>query len=911
MYDPVEITRRLIFGTSDPSIIDYNDHIRLRGVDPDTQYYDMSTYLTSGAGRYAYLSLFGTVRKFFDSTSLRDKDYTFAELTSPDLLNLSAGDLELRISQYGTDIFSADLAERAYIFGTTGFKLDVFNATFKVAGGVKSIEGIEVRALADGFDFQAGTLAAQLVNDVLLNPTLDPYGLARGEVVINYTGSGKTYVNYGQSDFTADRVKEADVNVSGSSNQRVRDLAGISTLAATGGLSYFSRITSDRFLSYINLGRKVIYGTPEDDNLDRSDAKVSLNALDEIQIIGGEGNDTITGSTFGDDLDGGSGNDVLDGGLGNDFLDGGDGNDILKGNLGDDFFFGGKGNDTINGGAFVFGLFEGDDKANYLGKPTDYDIEFLSDKTIRITDKVGDRDGSDILTGVETAGFLENSVSLKLTPGQDIAFVIDTTGSMFDDIVAVKARASDIVNAVFEGDRGFLNSRIAVVGYNDPETSTFLSFTDQPKIADRKTAAINAINNITVGGGGDFPEAVNAGLIRALSGGAGKWRKEAVARRIILFGDAPPKDTDLRADVLRLAADTGISIEGTIRTSSLDSGLAVTRFAATEVSADGTSVTFPVEIFTVLIGNDPTTLADFTSLANATGGKTFNSADASGVVDALIAAIETPVTLNKAPIAQDDTATTQQNKAVSVAVLANDSDPNGDKLAITDFAQGSKGSVTQNGDSLVYTPNRQLNPTVGFIDSFSYTISDGKGGTGTATITIAVGKTQDGGNGDDVLAGTSGDDVLSGGNGKDSLTGDLGNDVLTGGNGNDSLDGGSGNDSLTGGNGNDTLIGGLGNDVLIGDNGNDILFGGLGNDTLTGGNGSDIFKLAFGDGIDLITDFKKGNDTLGLIGSLKFGVNVSTQILNGETLVLSDGETLARLTGGFTLTGADFTTAFV
>ncbi len=135
---------------------------------------------------------------------------------------------------------------------------------------------------------------------------------------------------------------------------------------------------------------------------------------------------------------------------------------------------------------------------------------------------------------------------------------------------------------------------------------------------------------------------------------------------------------------------------------------------------------------------------------------------------------------------------------------------------------------------------------------------------------MAVGKIEDGGNGNDSLTGTPGDDLISGGNGKDVLTG---------------MDG---------------------NDTLLGGNAKDILIGGLGNDILTGGNGNDIFGLSAGDGSDLITDFKKGQDTLGLIGNLAFGSNVSTQILNGETLIWSNGEELARLTGTFALTGADF-----
>ena len=153
-----------------------------------------------------------------------------------------------------------------------------------------------------------------------------------------------------------------------------------------------------------------------------------------------------------------------------------------------------------------------------------------------------------------------------IVKGIDLSFVIDTTGSMWDDIAAVKASAADIIDAVFGGEEGTLDSRISVVGYNDPNAETFLSFTEQPDIADRKAAALNAINAITVGGGGDFPEAVNTGLLRALDGSSGEWRENAAARRIVLFGDAPAKDTDLRDEVIALANDLNVDIDGEVLT---------------------------------------------------------------------------------------------------------------------------------------------------------------------------------------------------------------------------------------------------------------------------------------------------------------------------------------------------------
>lgn len=75
--------------------------------------------------------------------------------------------------------------------------------------------------------------------------------------------------------------------------------------------------------------------------------------------------------------------------------------------------------------------------------------------------------------------------------------------------------------------------------------------------------------------------------------------------------------------------------------------------------------------------------------------------------------------------------------------------------------------------------------------------------------------------------------------------------------GNDTLLGGSGDDILFGQGGNDYLDGGKGNDILLGGTGNDTLIGGQGNDILIGGTGADTFVWRSGDvGNDVIKDFK-------------------------------------------------------
>jgi Bacterial Ig domain len=89
---------------------------------------------------------------------------------------------------------------------------------------------------------------------------------------------------------------------------------------------------------------------------------------------------------------------------------------------------------------------------------------------------------------------------------------------------------------------------------------------------------------------------------------------------------------------------------------------------------------------------------------------------------------------NHAPTAGDDVIATTENVTASVDVLANDSDPDGDPLAVTTHTSAVHGAVTFAGTVATYTP------AAGFIgsDSFTYTLGDGRGGTATATVAISV-----------------------------------------------------------------------------------------------------------------------------------------------------------------------------
>jgi Ca2+-binding RTX toxin-like protein len=549
-----------------------------------------------------------------------------------------------------------------------------------------------------------------------------------------------------------------------------------------------------------------------------------------------------------------------------DLLIGGPLDDTLESSKGDDFLFGAGGNDELNGGT-------GKDTGVYFGRPLDYDIRRNSvDGSWSVRNVRGAKDaGSDTLKGVEVVQFDNGKTyNLKkngLTFQTDIAFVIDTTGSMAPSIEGVKTSASEVINAVFADDQK--DGRIGVVGFKDntipgEASQVILPFTDQDDFEARKSAAIAAINSITVNGGGDRPETSFDGLRVALNGSMGQWRFGAGVMRVILFTDADAKDGFLKAQVDALASSIGATIEtsdrllgsgGSVDTFNLtfggdESGDSVDTFSPAfrgnePISAQRSQpddfnanppfpfvpsgdpippdpTTAQLQIFTIFTGPSSVDTSDFESIAGTTGGRFFRSTTGDAVVDTVLNIINLPpVGENTPPTAVNDTLTTNQTIAVSINVLANDSDPNGNVITIKTFDGASTGGgnvVLDNrgtpdnltDDRLLYTPLATFSGS----DNFTYTISDGTD-TATASVVVEVGVNLDGSNGPDELTGTPGDDRLNGSNGKDTLTGLAGNDTLSGDNGDDILNGGAGVDKLAGGLGSDILTGGSEADTFV------------------------------------------------------------------------------------------------
>ena len=170
------------------------------------------------------------------------------------------------------------------------------------------------------------------------------------------------------------------------------------------------------------------------------------------------------------------------------------------------------------------------------------------------------------------------------------------------------------------------------------------------------------------------------------------------------------------------------------------------------------------------------------------------------------------------------------------------------------------------------------------------------------------------------LTGSAMKDALTGDGNPNVLKGMGGDDTLVGGAGNDKLYGGDGDDTLSASDGANTLDGGAGDDTITGGSGNDTINGGAGDDQMSGGGGQDTFVFSpdDGEGDDVITGLTElansaidlsaydlDQETLiGLIDVFGGNVRVDLTSVGGGKIVL-DGVT--ALTGVGTVTGGALT----
>ncbi len=100
-------------------------------------------------------------------------------------------------------------------------------------------------------------------------------------------------------------------------------------------------------------GNDTLTGTANADYIDANNRPGHLGVADTDVLNGGGGDDVLLGRFGVDSLNGGAGEDSLDGGEGHDSLDGGEDSDTLLGGGGEDLLSGGSGDDSIDGGSGI------------------------------------------------------------------------------------------------------------------------------------------------------------------------------------------------------------------------------------------------------------------------------------------------------------------------------------------------------------------------------------------------------------------------------------------------------------------------------------------------------------------------------------------------------------------------------
>lgn len=116
----------------------------------------------------------------------------------------------------------------------------------------------------------------------------------------------------------------------------------------------------------------------------------------------------------------------------------------------------------------------------------------------------------------------------------DIMFVVDATSSMSDEIAYLKAELSDVIRQVSLEAEDEMEINVGAVFYKDKWDDYLTAVSD---LSPDLSKTLEFIDEQSIGGGADFPEAMEMGLEKAL---AQEWNEASINRIIFLVLDAPP-----------------------------------------------------------------------------------------------------------------------------------------------------------------------------------------------------------------------------------------------------------------------------------------------------------------------------------------------------------------------------------
>lgn len=236
------------------------------------------------------------------------------------------------------------------------------------------------------------------------------------------------------------------------------------------------------------------------------------------------------------------------------------------------------------------------------------------------------------------------------------------------------------------------------------------------------TATTNGTKGIVTRSGNSVTYTPNANVngsdtfTYTISDGNGGTATGNVTVTITAINDAPVAITDTTTT----NEDTAVSLNPTTNDTDAENN---TLTITAKTNGSNGSVTYT--------GNTVT----YTPNTNFNGSDSFTYTISDGNGGSAIGTVNVTITaVNDAPVAVTDTTTTNEDTAVSLNPTTNDTDVENNTITISATTNGSNGVVSYSGNIATYTPNANFNGT----DSFTYSLSDGNGGTATGTVNVTI-----------------------------------------------------------------------------------------------------------------------------------------------------------------------------
>ena len=272
-----------------------------------------------------------------------------------------------------------------------------------------------------------------------------------------------------------------------------------------------------------------------------------------ITYIGGKGSDTIIGTEFDDIL---YSNDKS--------LKDDNSSDILKGGKGYDTYYAndkdiitdsdGKGEVYFNNTQLIGGILDKDKSSNsikvYLSE--DKNIEYHLDENSKVL-KVIDKNNNNAELTINNFNKEEKSLNINLADnlGKEVAIVIDTTGSMWDDIETTKSKALTIAKNIFRENsskdlaQSNTFSKISIVTFSDNNIKTIGTYYNYNSFQ-------SGINSVNIENGGT--EYHCAAMIEGMSNFT---KDNGLDKQIFLMTDEGGDDNHRMDEVIAMANNFG------------------------------------------------------------------------------------------------------------------------------------------------------------------------------------------------------------------------------------------------------------------------------------------------------------------------------------------------------------------